>query len=142
VSTWNAGPGAPFPPGSGPMGSGPRFPPSTEHVRNIALDIVLTILTLGLFNLWVQHRQMVAVNAMLGQQKYSFWLWLLLSLITCGIYHIYHEYRKSDDLSRLLGRQGSNDGLVSLLLTIIGLGIISDAIQQARINEFHGSTSL
>ena len=140
MSTWNAGPGVPYAPGSGH--TGPRIPRSTEHVRNIALDILLTILTLGLFNLWVQHRQMVAVNAMLGQQKYSFWLWALLSLITCGIYHIYHEYRKSDDLARLLGRQASNDGLVSLLLTIIGLGIISDAIQQSRINEFHGSTAL
>lgn len=142
MSTWNAGPGAPFPPGSGQGPPRPPFNRSSEHVRNIALDIVLTILTLGLFNLWVQHRQMVAVNHMLGTQKYSFWLWALLSLVTCGIYHIYHEYRKSDDLSRLLGRHGSNDGLVSLLLTIIGLGIVADAIQQSRINEFHGSTAL
>jgi len=124
------------------MGSGSGFSRSTEHVRNIALDLILTILTLGLFNLWVQHRQMVAVNSMLGQQKYSFWLWFLLTIVTCGIYHIYHEYRKSDDLARLLGRQGSNDGLVSLLLTIFGLAIVNDAIQQTRINEFHGSTAL
>jgi len=101
----------------------------------------LTIVTCGLFNLWVQHRQMVALNAMLNQEKYAFLPWALLALVTCGIYHIYHEYRKSEDLSRILGR-ADNDGLIAIVLTIFGLGWINDAIQQSRINEYHGSTAL
>ena len=114
----------------------------SEHIRNIAVDIILTLLTLYIYNLWVQHKQMLAVNTMLRQNKYSFWTWALLSLITCGIYHVYHEFRKSEDISRVIGRPNSNDGLISLILTIIGLGMISDAIQQSRINEYFGSTAL
>jgi len=115
----------------------------SEHIRNIPLDIILTLLTLYLYNvIWWQHKQMRAVNAMLGQEKYSWGMWALLSLVTCGIYHVYHEYRKSEDIARVLGRGGSNDGIVNLLLTLFGLGVIADAIQQARINEHFGSSAL
>jgi hypothetical protein len=130
------------PPDAGPARAGYGYGLPSEHVRNIAVDIILTLLTLYLFNLWVQHKQMLAVNAMLRQNKYSFWTWLLLSVITCGIYHVYHEFRKSEDIVRVLGRPSANDGLIALLLTIIGFGLISDAIQQARINEYFGSTAL
>jgi hypothetical protein len=130
------------PQAAGPGAGVPAYPGPYEYVRNIALDLILTLLTLGLYNLWVQHRQMVAVNAMLRQDKYSFWRWFLLSLVTCGIYHVYHEFRKSEDIARVLGRPGSNDGLVNLILTIIALGFIADAIQQSRINEYYGSTAL
>lgn len=126
---------------SGRAGAAGSWNPQ-EHVRNIAVDLIVTILTLYVFNLWVQHKQMLAVNAMLRQNKYSFWTWALLSLITCGIYHIYHEFRKSEDIARATGRPTSNDGLVSLILTIVGLGLVSDAIQQSRINEHFGSSAL
>lgn len=36
-----------------------------EHVRNIVHDLILTLITFGLFNLYVQSRQMRAVNALL-----------------------------------------------------------------------------
>ena len=54
----------------------------SRHVRSIALDSILTVITLGLFNLWVQARQMAAVNDMVAEERYTFWLWLVLSLIT------------------------------------------------------------
>jgi hypothetical protein len=115
---------------------------ATEHVRNIALDLILTVITVGIYNLWVQHKQIEAVNAMLRQPKYSFLPWLLLSLVTCGIYHIYHEWRKSDDIARVTGHTGSNDALVAVILTILALGWVNDAMQQARINEYFGSNAL
>jgi len=130
--------------GGAPRAGGAQmgYAPPSEHVRNIAVDIVLTILTLYVFNIWVQYKQILAANAMLGQEKYSFWKWALLSLVTCGIYHIYHEFRKSEDLARVTGRATSNDGLISLILTIVGLGFVNDAIQQSRINEYFGSNAL
>ena len=39
------------------------------HFRNIALDIVINILTCGLYNLYVQYKQCEAVNDMLKEQK-------------------------------------------------------------------------
>jgi len=113
-----------------------------EYVRNIALDIILTILTCGIYNLFVQSAQINALNSMLQSQKYQFLHWLLFCLVTCGLYHIYHEYRMSEDIARLVGRDPGTDGLISVLLTSFGLHIVADAIQQTHINRFYGSTDL
>lgn len=113
-----------------------------RHVRNIALDIVLTLITCGLFNIYVQYKQMEAVNDMLKENRYNFVLWLILAIITCGLYHIYHEYRKSSDIARVLKKDQGSAGLVAIILTVVGLMIINDAIQQSEINSFYGNSSL
>ncbi len=114
----------------------------SEHVRNIALDIILTLVTCGLFNLYVQQRQMRAVNAMLKEQKYSFLSWCLLTLITCGIYHIYHEYRMSSDIATVMSDVNPNDTILCLVISLVGLFLVTDAIQQTHINRYFGSTKL
>lgn len=113
-----------------------------EHVRNIALDIVLTLLTCGLYNIYIQYRQMLAVNDMLGTRKYDFFNWAVFTLITCGIYHVYHEYRKTEDIMRHVERPNSNEPIISIVLAIFGLFIVIDAIQQTHINHYYGSDSL
>jgi len=112
------------------------------HVRSIVLDLLLTLITFGLFNLWVQYKQMLAVNAMLGENRYSFLMWLLLTIVTVGLYHIYHEYRMSADIARKLGLNPGQDGLISVLLTALGLWVVADAIQQSQINRYFGSERL
>jgi hypothetical protein len=112
------------------------------NVRNIAIDIVLTLLTCGLFNIYVQYKQCGYVNDMLKQPKYSFLFWVLFCLITCGLYHIYHEYRKSCDIAVLLKKDPGSAGLISVILTLFGLWMINDAIQQADINTYYGSSQL
>lgn len=130
--------------GSYPQSAGTRIEGrAARHVRSIALDLIFTLLTFGLFNLYVQNRQMKAVNAMLGDDRYHFWMWLLLTIITVGIYHVYHEYRKSVDIARAMGDgNGQNEGLISVILTAFGLFIVADAIQQSQINRYFGSTKL
>ena len=114
----------------------------SEHVRNIALDIVLTIFTCLLFNLYVQYRQMKAVNAMIKEEKYLFAPWLGLTIITCGLYHLYHEYRKSSDIARVVPGVNPNEPVIFILISLFGLSIIADAIQQTHINRYFGSSSL
>jgi len=115
---------------------------ASEHVRNIVLDIVLTLLTFGLFTLYVQHRQMRAVDAMLREGRYSWGMWLLLTIITFGLYHIYHEYRKSRDIASVMTSVDANEGLISVILTVMGLFVVADAIQQSHINRYFGSSRL
>ncbi len=119
-----------------------QFTDKSEHIRNIGLDIVLTIITCGLFNIYLQYRQMIAVNTMIREIKYKFIPWLLLSIVTCGLYHIYHEWRKSSDIAIVLGKTESQEPIITVLLSIFGLSIVADAIQQAEINKFYGSTAL
>lgn len=123
----------PPPPGAGA---------SSRHVRNIPLDIVLTLVTCGLWNLVVQYSQMQAINDMIREEKYHFWKWFLLTLVTCGLYHIYHEYIKSQDIEKVFGRQDSSEAVVTLILALFGLSIVADAIQQSHINKYYGDFSL
>jgi hypothetical protein len=118
------------------------YTPASDHVRSIVLDLVLTLLLCGLWNLVVQHRQMRAVNAMLKQDRYHFIPWLFFSLITCGLYHIYHEYRKSSDICHVMGTPDSSEPVISVLLTALGFHVVADAIQQTHINRFYGSEKL
>ncbi len=110
-------------------------------VSSIALDIFLTIITLGLFNLYIQYRQMNAINEMLNTRKYIFFSWFFLTIITCGLYHVYHEYMKSNDIDLALGT-GSNSPVVVIILSVCGLAFVADAIQQSGINRYYGNDSL
>lgn len=113
-----------------------------DHIRNIATDIILTLITCGIFNLYIQHRQIQSVNEMLQEDKYSFVSWFLLTLVSCGLYHIYHEYRKSGDIAQAIGDTSSNEPLINVVLTVIGFSIVADAIQQSQINKYYGKANL
>ena len=108
-----------------------------DHIRNIFLDIILTLLTCSLFNIYIQYKQIIAINEMLKEERYSFLKWLLFTIFTFGLYHIYHEYVKGEDVGKCVGADQSI-GLISLILTVFGLHIISDAIQQYHINQYYG----
>ena len=113
------------------------------HVRNIVMDLLLTLITCGLYNFYIQYVQINAVNDILKTPKYSFIMWLLLTLVTCGMYHIYHEYIMTRDLVDAFPTpSGSMEPVVSIILTVMGLPFIADAIQQNMINRFYGSTEL
>ena len=105
---------------------------------DIFLDILFTLLSCGLFNIWVQYRQINALNTILGEEKYSFLKWSIFSLLTCGLYHIYHEWRMSRDLAKICNKDETTEGYVAIFVSILGFSIIVDAIQQSRINEYAG----
>ena len=111
-------------------------------MRGIAASLILTLVTCGIYNVYWQYRQMLATNDMLGSDKYRFLPWLAFTLISCGLYHIYHEYRMSVDIAEIAGRDPQNDGLIAVLLSVFGLSVVVDAIQQSRINGYYGDDSL
>ncbi len=117
----------------------PVFNPE-EHRINISKAVILTILTCGIYNIYWQYLQMNTVNLLLGRQEFSFLRWFLLTLVTCGLYHIYHEYIFGRAISEAQTKHGvpvpgENLATISLVLSIIGLSIVSDAIQQREINN-------
>lgn len=112
------------------------------HVRNIALDLVFATLTCGLYGLYVEYRQIQAVNDMIGQPRYEFGRWLLLTIVTCSIYNAYHEYRKAQDICRVMKKPETTEPVVSLVLSLFTFNIVADAIQQIDINRYYGSDEL
>ena len=121
------------------MNDTPAHNPTLEFVSSIAADIIFTLITCGIYNLFVQNRQIKALNYILGGNKYSFIKWLLLTICTCGIYHVYHQYILSKDLDGSTGKQNPNLPLISLLLTLFGMTMLADAFIQNVINEYFGA---
>ena len=122
-----------------PPGPQRQEPYKGPYASNIALDIVLSIITCGIYWLFWQARQIRALNYMLKEQRFSFLLWFLVSLITCFLFNIYYEYIMAQAIVEIQKKQGktpSNDlPVLSLVLSIFGLHIITDAIQQNEINK-------
>jgi len=107
-----------------------------KFVRNIPKDLVLGFLSLGLWNIYLQSIQIQAVNEMIQREKYSFLKWLFFVLITFGLYHLYHEYKICSDIEKVHDRLYSNMPILHLLISIMGMSIVADALQQEEINKF------
>lgn len=111
-----------------------------KAVSSVAADVIFTLLTCGIYNLFWQARQFRVLNAFLGRRQFRFWVWLLLTLITCGIYHVYNEYlmgRAITEVQRKIGKPPTeNLPLICLGLSVFGLTVVADAIQQSEINGF------
>ncbi|MBI3600983.1 MAG: DUF4234 domain-containing protein [Nitrospinae bacterium] len=111
-----------------------------EYASSIAKDIVLSLITCGIYYMFFwQRRKINAVNYLLGREEYSFGKWFLITLVTCGIYHVYHEYVMAQsiiEIQKKLSRyESANLPLLSVILTVFGIGIIADAIQQSELNK-------
>jgi hypothetical protein len=107
-----------------------------DYRRNVALDLILTILLCGLWNLVVQYHHVETLNALLKTQKYSFAKLVIFSVLTCGIYMIYHEYLKARDFQNILQRTEDSDPILAVVLAIFGLHFVYDAILQTKINDY------
>jgi hypothetical protein len=112
----------------------------SDAVSNVAVDLLLTVVTCGIYNVFWQRRQFRVLNAFLGREEFRFVTWILLTLVTCGIYHMYTEYlmgRAITAIQRDLGKPpAENLSLISLMLSVFGLTVVADAIQQSEINDF------
>lgn len=108
---------------------------SYPEPRNIPLDLFLTLLTCGMWNLLVQRAQFEYLNRELKEEKYSLMKTVLWSLLTCGIYMLIIEYRKARDWERISGQSGDTDAVLALTLGFLGLTFVFDAILQDKINR-------
>ena len=123
-----------------PPGPQSQEPYKGPYASNIALDIILSIITCGIYWFFWQARQMRALNYLLKEQRFSFLLWFLVSLVTCFLFSVYYEYIMAQaivEIQKKGGKAPSNDlPVLSLVLSLFGLHVIADAIQQHEINKF------
>lgn len=107
--------------------------------RDIALAIVFSILTCGIYTLYWFVRLTEDVNDLTGDHSTSGGMALLFTLITCGIYGIYWAYKQGEKLDYVKQSRGipsSNSGILYLILEILKLGIVGYALMQNEINKF------
>ena len=100
--------------------------------RNVAVAILLSIVTCGIYAIYWQVCLVNDVNTKSGIVVF------LLSLVTCTIYWLYWVFKTGeciDSAKTANGTPTSSRGLVYLLLSIFGLGIVAMAILQSDLNS-------
>lgn len=110
-----------------------------RYSASVALYLILTIVTLGLFNLYWNYRQMQACNELLERSEFSWLLWILLCVVTFGLYHFYYQYKMGAVINEIQDRYDLpfTEGLpiLSVVAAIVGFGVIADCIHQHEFNK-------
>lgn len=103
--------------------------------RSIVWDFILTVLSFGLFNIYVQIRQIFDANDLTSDGKFSFTRVIILSLFTFGLYFTYHEYIMTIELhQKLYGEKAKLKNFWVIPATFIGIWPAVDSYQQVLIN--------
>lgn len=110
--------------------------------KSIALCIILSIITCGIYSLYWIFSLTEDTNKVSNRENATGGgLVLLFTIITCGIYQLYWLYKCGDVLDQMRmaqGRPGGHLGIVYLLLGVFGFSIISFALMQSELNEYAG----
>lgn len=106
--------------------------------RELALAIILTIVTCGIYGIYWNICLVNEVNYLCDEpEATSGAVVFLLSFITCGIYMmiwLYNAGERLDRVKRAVGLYPSNSGTLYCILPIFGLVIVSLALIQSDIN--------
>ena len=110
--------------------------------RSIALCIIFSIITCGIYEYYWIAKLNDEVNALAGRPNTtSGGMVVLFSIITCGIYELYWLYKMGEVVEETRARQGrpgNSSNVIYLVLGIIGLGIVSLSLMQNENNEIIG----
>ena len=108
--------------------------------KNIAVSIILSIVTCGIYGIVWFININDDVNTVSGNQNAtSGGIAFLLTLITCNIYGLYWMYQmgsRLDDAAAQRGLLTQNRGIIYLLLSFLGLSIVSYALMQDQLNKY------
>ena len=110
--------------------------------RSIALDVLLTIVTCGLYYfywLYVLARNINTIEQSKGiYTSTSPGMVVILSIVTCNIYGLFFYWKAGKTVAGLTTRQGyriDNDAFVLVLLSFLGLSVVSNAILENNLND-------
>lgn len=109
--------------------------------RNIAMCIILSIVTCGIYGLYWMVKLNDETITLSGTQGAGGGMVILLTIVTCGIYGFYWNYKLGERLDIIAannGRPASSKAVMFLILSLFGLGIVNYALAQSEINTIAG----
>ena len=114
-------------------------PVVTTPVRSIALCIILSIVTCGIYSLiWFYQLNEDTRNLTKNYEGQTSGIALLLAMVTCGIYQLFWMYKQGEKIDRYkasFGVPGGSNGILYLVLSLFGLSIVSMALMQDELNK-------
>lgn len=105
--------------------------------RNLVGCIIFSFVTCGIYTLFWLAGIINDICDMKGEARTG-GRDILLSFVTCGLYAFYLYYRIGEDIDFIKNQRGlpsNNTGLLYLILSLLGLSIITIALAQNSINE-------
>ena len=106
--------------------------------RNIAVCIILSIVTCGIYGLYWLACLNNDTNTASNTFGTSGGMVVLLTIVTCNIYGIYWAFKQGEKIDAAKTSRGipsSNSGILYLILSLFGLGIVGWALMQNEINK-------
>ena len=108
--------------------------------RSIILSIVLSVVTLGIYTIYWVYKLTNEVHEVLRRKNTaSGGTVILYSIITFGIYGIYWIYKMGDGISEALSSRGmktnGNEGILYLIVSLLGFSIIAVCLLQDKLND-------
>ena len=115
------------------------LPATTIQKRNLALYIILTFVTCGLFGIYWFCTLNDDTNKVSGHpEEMRGIVALILTNVTCGIYGLIWSYNmgtRIDEAKTKRGMPGGNSGTLYLILALVGFGWIAEIILQSELNK-------
>lgn len=111
-------------------------PAFSFEIRNIAISILLTIFTLGIYGIYWMY--LIVKNIHVLQKKDDGCLVEMLCLIFVPFYSLYWWYTRGESVKKEFKKQNyvvAGNGTIYLILGIFGLNIVSMAIIQNDFNS-------
>ena len=107
--------------------------------RNIAVCIILSIVTCGIYGLYWLVCLTNDTNTAAGTTDgTSGGMVLLLTIVTCHIYMLYWGYKQGEKIDQVKSQRGfpsGSNGIAYLLLCLFGFSIVAYALMQDELNK-------
>lgn len=104
--------------------------------RNLALAIVLSIVTCGIYELVWFVLLTDEVNQITNRQnEMSGGITLLLSIVTCGIFYFIWAYKMGEKVDQIKGTPSGSSNVLYLILSLFGLGWVALILAQDAVNK-------
>jgi hypothetical protein len=106
--------------------------------RSIALSIILTLITCGIYGIYWFIVLTNEVGELSGDPSFTGGKHFLLTLVTCGIWSYVWAYQVGkhvEEAQRKRGMYANDNSILYLILTFFGLGIVAYAIVQSDVNK-------
>ena len=110
------------------------------QARDIAVAVILSIVTCGIYSIFWMIKQVDDVNRVANDQSaYSGGITWLLSFVTCGIYGWYWFYQAAKKMryAKQVRNMPSDDNaeVLYLILAIFGFAIVDMCLIQSDLNK-------
>lgn len=106
--------------------------------RNIVLCILFSFITCGIYGIYWMIKLNDEINELANESNAtSGGMVFLFTVITCGIYGLYWMFKMGERVDRINGING-NSNILYLLVSLLGLSIVSYCLMQDTVNKHCG----